>query len=220
MKETEATSNVSNYIEDRRAEPYQDVTSFDDAAGDGADQEDVPVGGGADQEDGLAGGGADQEDMSVDDEDDNEEESEVLWVRYLNAKVNLERKMREQLQDKDFRKCLKKYTTSMEKITSGNLKQHMYSFALPSSVSKQALMIPVQTTAISRRRNPHGGRGVSTDGRRVQDAPHRMEMVLDADDNDEEYVYHSLPPQRLPPKRKAHNLMAAVDSNQPNAKKH
>ena len=158
--------------------------------------------------------------MSVDDEDDNEEESEVLWVRYLNAKVNLERKMREQLQDKDFRKCLKKYTTSMEKITSGNLKQHMYSFALPSSVSKQALMIPVQTTAISRRRRPHGGRGVSTDGRRVQDAPHRMEMALDTDDNDEEYVYHSLPPQRLPPKRKAHNLMAAVDSNQPNAKKH
>ena len=209
LNETEATSNVTDYIEDRRAEPYQDVTSFDDAAGDGADQED-----------GLAGGGADQEDMSVDDEDDNEEESEVLWVRYLNAKVNLERKMREQLQDKDFRKCLKKYTTSMEKITSGNLKQHMYSFALPSSVSKQALMIPVQTTAISRRRNPHGGRGVSTDGRRVQDAPHRMEMVLDADDNDEEYVYHSLPPQRLPPKRKAHNLMAAVDSNQPNAKKH
>ena len=220
LNETEATSNVTDYIEDRRAEPYQDVTSFDDAAGDGADQEDVPVGGGADQEDGLAGGGADQEDMSVDDEDDNEEESEVLWVRYLNAKVNLERKMREQLQDKDFRKCLKKYTTAMEKITSGNLKQHMYSFALPSSVSKQALMIPVQTTAISRRRNPHGGRGVSTDGRRVQDAPHRMEMVLDADDNDEEYVYHSLPPQRLPPKRKAHDLMAAVDSNQQNARKH
>ena len=94
LKETEATSNVSNYIEDRRAEPYQDVISFNDAAGDGADQEDVPVGGGADQEDGLAGGGADQEDMSVDDEDDNEEESEVLWVRYLNAKVNFERKMR------------------------------------------------------------------------------------------------------------------------------
>ena len=96
----------------------------------------------------------------------------------------------------------------------------MYSFALPSSVSNIALMIPVQTTAISRRRRPHGGRGVSTDGRRVQDAPHRMEMALDTDDNDEEYVYHSLPPQRLPPKRKAHDLMAAVDSNQANAKKH
>ena len=53
-----------------------------------------------------------------------------------------------------------------------------------------------------------------------QDAPHRMEMALDTDDNDEEYVYHSLPPQRLPPKRKAHDLMAAVDSNQANAKKH
>ena len=75
-------------------------------------------------------------------------------------------------------------------------------------------MIPVQTTAISRRRRPHGGRGVSTDGRRVQDAPHRMEMELDTDDNDEEYVFYSLPPQRLAQKRKAHDLMAAVDSNQ------
>ena len=96
------SSNVSNYIEDRRAEPYQDVTSFDDAAGDGADQEDIPAaaGGGVDQEEALAGGGvdqeealvgggtdqediparggADQEDMSVDKEDENEEESEVL----------------------------------------------------------------------------------------------------------------------------------------------
>ena len=138
LKETEATSNVSDYIEDRRAEPYQDVTSFDDAAGDGADQEDIPaaagggvdqeealagggvdqeealVGGGADQEDIPARGGADQEDMSVDDDDENEEQSEVLWVRYLNAKVNFERKMREQLQDKDFKKCLKKYTSAME----------------------------------------------------------------------------------------------------------
>ena len=61
---------------------------------------------------------------------------------------------------------------------------------------------------------------ISTDGRRVQDAPHRMEMALDTDDNDKEYVYHSLPPQRLPPKRKAHNLMAAIDSNQQNAQKH
>ena len=94
LKGTEASSNVSNYIEDRRAEPYQDVTSFDDAAGGGAGQEDVPAGDGADQEDGLAGGGADQEDMPVDDEDDNEEESEELWVRYLNAKVNFDRKMR------------------------------------------------------------------------------------------------------------------------------
>ena len=51
--------------------------------------------------------------MSVDDDDENEEQSEVLWVRYLNAKVNFERKMREQLQDKDFRKCFKKYTTAM-----------------------------------------------------------------------------------------------------------
>ena len=58
LKETEATSNVSNYIEDRRAEPYQDVTSFDDAAaGDGADQEDIPAGGGVDQEEALAGVG-------------------------------------------------------------------------------------------------------------------------------------------------------------------
>ena len=150
MKETEATSNVSNYIEDRRAEPYQDVTSFDDAAGDGDDQEDIAaaagggvdqeealVGGGADQEDIPARGGADQEDMSVDDDDENEEQSEVLWVRYLNAKVNFERKMREQLQDKDFKKCLKKYTSAMEKVSSGSLKQHMYSFALPSSVSKR-----------------------------------------------------------------------------------
>ena len=75
--------------------------------------------------------------MPVDDEDENEEESEVLWVRYLNAKVNFERKMREQLQDKDFRKCLKKSTSAMEKVSSGSLKQHMYSFALPSSVSKR-----------------------------------------------------------------------------------
>ena len=158
--------------------------------------------------------------ITVDDDDENEEQSEVLWVRYLNAKVNFERKMREQLQDKDFKKCLKKYTSAMEKVSSGSLKQHMYSFALPSSVSKKALMIPVQTTAISRRRRPHGGRGVSTDGRRVQDAPHRMEMALDTDDDDEEYVFHSLPPQRLPPKRKAHILMAAIDSKQQNARKH
>ena len=36
LKETESTSNVSDYIKDRRAESYQDVTSFDDAAGGGA----------------------------------------------------------------------------------------------------------------------------------------------------------------------------------------
>ena len=74
---------ISRIRAEDRAEPYQDVTSFDDAAC-----------GGADQEDGLAGGGADLEDMPVDDVDENEEESEELWVRYLNAKVNFDRKIR------------------------------------------------------------------------------------------------------------------------------
>ena len=53
--------------------------------------------------------------ITVDDDDENEEQSEVLWVRYLNAKVNFERKMREQLQDKDL-KCESSYKIKLKKI--------------------------------------------------------------------------------------------------------
>ena len=122
--------------------------------------------------------------------------------------------------DKNFRKCLKKYTSSVQKVGNSqpeNMKQHLYAFGQSLGKSKRGSRIPVQTTAVSRRKFPHGGRAVGLAGRRVQDCPKRMRMEVTATDD---YLAHTLPIQKPQQPRQPHNLTIAESRNVANAKKH
>ena len=56
------------------------------------------------------------------------------------------------------------------------MKQHLYVFGQSLGKSKRGSRIPMQTTAVSRRKYPHSGRAVGMAGRRVQDGPKRMRI--------------------------------------------
>ena len=74
-----------------------------------------------------------------------------------------------------------------------NMKQHLYAFGQSLGKSKRGSRIPVQTTAVSRRKFPHGGRSVGVSGRRVQDSSKRMRMDVT---ETEETIIHTLPSQK------------------------
>ena len=97
------------------------------------------------------------------------------------------------------------------------MKQHLYAFGQSLGKSKRGSRIPVQTTAVSRRKYPQGGRAVGMSGRRVQDAAKRMR--LEVTDNDD-FLVHTLPRQKPQAPRQPHDLAVAEARNIANAKKH
>ena len=78
---------------------------------------------------------------------------------------------------------------------------------------KKGKLIPVQTTAKSRRDNPHSGRGPSIKGRRVNDLPNSVKVT-------ERGTLRSLPKQKIKPLMQKHSLVEAVRSNKSSAKNH
>ena len=124
------------------------------------------------------------------------------------------------MHDKNFRKSFKKYTFNVQKVAASqpeNMKQHLYAFGQSLGKSKRGSRIPVQTTAVSRRKFPQGGRAVGMSGRRVQDSSKRMRM--DVTDT-EETIVHTLPSQKPQAPKQPHNLAVAEANNVANAKKH
>lgn len=59
---------------------------------------------------------------------------------------------------------------------------------------KNSDLIPVQTTAIQRRKYRHRGRGQSSNGRRPKDVAPRSQMNIN--ENDDGIVYHTFFPQK------------------------
>ena len=73
---------------------------------------------------------------------------------------------------------------------------------LPQEYSR----IPVQTTAVSQRKYPQGGRAVGMSGRRVQDGAKRMRLEVTDDDD---FLVHTLPRQKPQPPKQPHDLAVA-----------
>ena len=160
------------------------------------------------------------ENEEAEDSDSDSDDEDLLWQQYQEYYKIFESKLKANLQNKDFKKCFKKYTKNVLQVASSrseNLKQHLYGFGQTLGRSKKGSRIPVQTTAVARRKHPHGGRGVAMAGRRVQDVPHRVRMDVG---EDSETILQTLPKQKPQPKRQPHSLQNAISQNSQNAKKH
>ena len=121
--------------------------------------------------------------------------------------------------DENFRKAFKKFKTKCSKMRNTNpntLIRYFHDFAQDRK-RKNSFLIPVQSTAIARRKFKHRGRTVSQSGRRHKEVQRRTEMfVTETDEN----VWHSLPSKKRPRLQLEHSLSSAVASNRHNAKKH
>ena len=74
---------------------------------------------------------AELSDREADEEDDSEDDQEEIWAAYKRAQEVFENKLKNAIIDKNFRKCLKKYTSSVQKVGNSqpeNMKQHLYAF--------------------------------------------------------------------------------------------
>ena len=152
--------------------------------------------------------------------EDSEEDVEEAWEEFKRIQESFENKMKSFLHDKNFSKNFIKYSKNAQKVSCSqpeNLKQHLYAFGQSLGKSKKGSRIPVQTTAVSRRKYPQGGRSVGMSGRRVQDGAKRMRM--DVTDTDE-VILHTLPSQKPQAPRQPHNLALAEARNVANSKKH
>ena len=152
---------------------------------------------------------------------EEEEDFDEIWSKYEKNRDKFEANMKRNRTDKDFLKCLKKYSKRMNTLSKANpetLKREMYGFG-KSIKNKNSELIPVQVTSISRRKHKHRGKGPSTSGRRVADVAPRSQMTLVGDDDDG-IVYHSLPNQKKQKTKAVHSLSQAVSENRSNGRKH
>ena len=214
LNQVEIPDDIDQYLEDYRAEVHQDPAVLEevDPVDDQAIVNDDQVNDEADDN------VAELSDREAEAEDDSEDDSEEIWAKYKRSQEEFENKLKDSLQDKNFRKCFKKYTSSVQRVANSqpeNLKQHLYAFGQSLGRSKKGSRIPVQTTAVTRRNYPHGGRAVGMSGRRVQDCPKRMRLDVTEDIN-----VHTLPLQKPQPSKQPHNLTIAESRNVANAKKH
>ena len=165
LNQIEVPNDIEQYIEDHRANVYEDPAILEEVNQDDNDSENE---------------GPILSDLEVESESDSDDENEI-WESFKKASQQFENRMKSEIHDKSFKKCLKKFTKNMEKVTNfqpENLKQHPYSFGQFPGKSKKGSRIPVQPTAVARRKHPQGGRAVGMSGRRVQDAPKRMRMEV------------------------------------------
>ena len=135
------------------------------------------------------------------------------------AQFALENKLKNAIHDKNFRKCLKTYTSRVQKVANSqeeNLKQHLYAFGQSLGKLKKGSRIPIQPASESRRKHPQGGRAVGLQGRRVQDGPKRMRLEATAT---EDLNVHTLPIQKPQAPKQPHNLAIEEARNVANAKK-
>ena len=104
---------------------------------------------------------------------------------------------------------------------SETLKRLLHGFGKESPWSakngrKKGRLIPIQTTAKSRRLNKNRGRYVSSAGRRRKDQKKTLQLIVSESG---EILRHALPNQRKK-KAQGHSLSNAVNTNRMVAKKH
>ena len=210
LTQVEVPDDIDQYIEDHRTEEHQDPAVLEEL--ELRDNDDDYV---------CSENDSDDDDLPVvSDRESDEEDSEELWAEYKRIQEIFENKLKDGIHDKNFRKCFKKYTSNVQKVANSqpeNMKQHLYAFGQSLGKSKRGSRIPVQTTAVSRRKFPQGGRAVGMSGRRVQDGAKRLRMDVT---ETEEIVVHTLPIQKPQAPRQPHNLAVAEARNVANAKKH
>ena len=209
LNQVDVPPGIQEYIDSHRADDHQDHEVFE---GNSAIEDD--------QDNEYEDMEESDENEEAEDSDSDSDDEDLLWQQYQEYYKIFESKLKANLQNKDFKKCFKKYTKNVLQVASSrseNLKQHLYGFGQTLGRSKKGSRIPVQTTAVARRKHPHGGRGVAMAGRRVQDVPHRVRMDVG---EDSETILQTLPKQKPQPKRQPHSLQNAISQNSQNAKKH
>ena len=86
-------------------------------------------------------------DGEADGQGDSEDDEEEIWAQFKSAQLALENKLKNAIHDKNFRKCIKTYTSRVQKVANSqeeNLKQHLYAFGHSFGKSKRVSRIPIQ----------------------------------------------------------------------------
>ena len=104
----------------------------------------------------------------------------------------------------------------MKNTNQNTLIRHFHDFSQERK-RKNSYLIPVQSTAVARRKYKHRGRTVSQAGRRHKEVERRTETFIT---ETSENVWHSLPKKKRPRLQLEHSLSSAVSNNRNNAKKH
>ena len=150
---------------------------------------------------------------------DSEEIENLIHEYKENSKKFDDRLFDDLKNNKDFKKCFKKLTKTLGKLSRSNsetLKSRIYNFCQTESF-KKGDTIRVQNTSIARRKTKSRGSGLATYGRRVQDTALRSQLVCDGDRDN---VYFSLPKQKGKSNKMVHSLQKAIDENRGHARKH
>ena len=114
LNQIEVPNDIEQYIEDHRANVYEDPAILEEVNQDDNDSENE---------------GPILFDLEVESESDSDDENEI-WESFKKASQQFENRMKSEIHDKSFKKCLKKFTKNMEKVTSSqpeNLK-HLVNF--------------------------------------------------------------------------------------------
>ena len=213
LSQVEIPDDIDQCIDDHRAEVHQDPAVLEEQEPEDNDQDN-------EDEDDDDENVPEMSDREADGEEDLEDNEEEIWAQFKSAQLALENKLKKAIHDKNFRKCLKTYTSRVQKVANSqeeNLKQHLYAFGQSLGKLKKGSRIPIQPASEQRRKNPQGGRAVGLQGRRVQDGPKRMRLDVTAT---EDLIVHTLPIQKPQAPKQPHNLAIAEARNVANAKKH
>lgn len=161
----------------------------------------------------------------------NIEDFNEYWNTYMNGVGNLKQLAEQNWENDNFRKAFTKFAPKFEKTTAANVNtvtRHLHNFGSDprsnTSISgikrKTGFHIPVQPSALSRRKRYSVGRSTASAGRRAKPLPKTV-LFIDDSHYDSGSSYHAGPPakkKRL--NRNEHNLNKAITENRPNAKKH
>ena len=114
LNQVEIPEDIDQCIEDHRAQVHQDpavLEEVDPEVNDAEDDNDADAANDVDADHIPELG--DIEDVA---EDDSEDDVEEIWAAFKSAQEVFESKIKNAIQDKNFRKFFKKYTSSVQKV--------------------------------------------------------------------------------------------------------
>ena len=201
LSEPDSQPDCVSYVENKKQQVNTDSIAFSEA------DEIVPAANTSALDDPMSN------EPDLEDDVDVEQEKEKYKEKYQK----FEKTLFSNLKHKDFLKCFRQLGETFDSLSRskyGTFTRKLYSFSHKESY-KKGRRIPVQSTAIARRKAKIRGR--STYGTRVKDCALRSQLIVDGTSED---VVYSLPPQKPRSNKVAHSLAKAVNENRGSARKH
>ena len=142
-----------------------------------------------------------EQDISRSNSETSDDDTDAIMIlQQLEESLTFHQVSKERVQsDGTYSKSLKTFVKSLNRVTKSKksvFEKALFTFGKEQGQArtpgrKKGKLIPVQTTARSRRTYKHRGRGPSILGRRKKDCQKRVQLVID-----DEVVRHSMPKQK------------------------